>query len=57
MLLVGDHSNHAAGYSDFDDRVWINTYARSATEVPRLIVVGALPIGRPTPSALRLPVS
>ncbi|MFF7081254.1 hypothetical protein [Streptomyces lavendulae] len=57
MLLVGDHSNHAAGYSDFDDRVWVTPYARSATEVPRLIVVGALPIGRPTPSALRLSMS
>ncbi|MFD7978750.1 hypothetical protein [Streptomyces sp. NPDC059071] len=55
MLLVGDHSSHAAGYSDFDDRVWITSYARSATEVPRLIVVGVLPIGRPTPSALRMP--
>ncbi|MFE2159946.1 hypothetical protein ACFW9M_19285 [Streptomyces lydicus] len=55
MLLVGDHSNHAAGYSDFDDRLWITRYARSATEVPRLIVVGVLPIGRPTPSALRMP--
>ncbi|MFF0484985.1 hypothetical protein [Streptomyces sp. NPDC004435] len=55
ILLVGDHSSHAAGYSDFDDRVWIARYARSATEVPRLIVVGVLPIGRPTPSALRMP--
>ncbi|MFF1918914.1 hypothetical protein ACFVYE_47070 [Streptomyces sp. NPDC058239] len=57
MLLVGDHSNHQAGYSDFDDRVWITSYARSATEVPRLIVIGVLPIGRPTPSALRRPTS
>ncbi|MEU5839186.1 hypothetical protein ABZ820_36780 [Streptomyces diacarni] len=54
MLLVGDHSNHQGGYSDFDDRIWITSYARSTTEVPRLIVVAVLPIGRPTPSALRM---
>ncbi|GGP77325.1 hypothetical protein GCM10010265_64530 [Streptomyces griseoincarnatus] len=53
MLLVGDHSNHQGGYSDFDDRIWITSYARSTTEVPRLVVVAVLPIGRPTPSALR----
>ncbi|NML54765.1 hypothetical protein HHL19_18835 [Streptomyces sp. R302] len=55
ILLVGDHSSHAAGYSDFDDGAWITRYARSTTEVPRLIVVGVLPIGRPAPSALRMP--
>ncbi|WP_433211354.1 hypothetical protein [Microtetraspora malaysiensis] len=55
LLLVGDHSNHAAGYSSIDDRVWIARHARSATEVARLIVVGVLPIGRPTPSDLRMP--
>ncbi|MBZ6135450.1 hypothetical protein [Streptomyces olivaceus] len=55
MLLVGDHSNHRGGYSGFDDRVWITSCARSATEVPRLVVVAVLPIARPTPSALRLP--
>ncbi|MEC4015485.1 hypothetical protein [Streptomyces sp. H27-D2] len=57
MLLIGDHSNHQAGYSAFDDRIWITGYARSATEVPRLIVIGVLPIGRPTPSALRRSLS
>ncbi|MFB6480512.1 hypothetical protein ACFCXF_27605 [Streptomyces virginiae] len=51
MLLVGDHSNHQVGYSDFGDREWITSYARIITEVPRLIVIGVLPIGRPTPSA------
>ncbi|MEV7787603.1 hypothetical protein AB0O72_19765 [Streptomyces sp. NPDC088106] len=54
MLLVGDHSNHQGGYSDFDDRIWITSYARSTTEVPRLVVVAVLPISRPTPSALRM---
>ena len=57
MLLVGDHSNHQGGYSDFDDRVWIISHARSVTEVPRLVVVAALPIARPTPSALRMPTA
>ena len=55
LLLVGDYSNHTAGYSSVEDSVWIIRHARSATEVPRLIVVGILPIGRPTPSALRIP--
>ncbi|MGX1678173.1 hypothetical protein ACWIFK_08470 [Streptomyces althioticus] len=55
MLLVGDHSNHQGGYSDFDDRIWITSYVRSTTEVPRLVIVAVLPIGRPTPSALRMP--
>ncbi len=53
LLLVGDHSNHRAGYPNISDSVWVTSYARSATEVPRLIVVGVLPIGRPTPSDLR----
>jgi hypothetical protein len=54
MLLVGDYSSHTAGYRSIDDSIWIITHARSATEVPRLIVVGVLPVGRPTPSALRV---
>ncbi|MGW4599242.1 hypothetical protein ACWEOA_28685 [Streptomyces sp. NPDC004457] len=53
ILAIGDHSNHRGGYSDIEDRVWIIQHARSATEVPRLIVAGVLPIGRSTPSALR----
>ena len=55
ILLVGDDSGHAEGYRSVEDSVWIIRHARSATEVPRLIVTGVLPIGRPTPSALRLP--
>lgn len=55
VLLVGDDSGHASGYRSVEDSVWIIHHARSATEVPRLIVTGVLPIGRPTPSALRLP--
>ncbi|MEV4124196.1 hypothetical protein [Nocardia sp. NPDC049707] len=55
LLLVGDHSSHAAGYPSVQDNVWIIRHARSATEIPRLIVAGILPIGRPTPSALRIP--
>ncbi|MFF3403500.1 hypothetical protein ACFYW6_34015 [Streptomyces sp. NPDC002659] len=53
ILAIGDHSDHRSGYSDLEDRVWIIQHARSPTEVPRLIVAGVLPIGRPTPSALR----
>lgn len=53
ILLIGDHSNHASGYRSFGDSVWIASRARTFTETPRLIVVGVLPIGRPTPSALR----
>lgn len=55
LLLVGDYSGHSAGYRDIDDSIWIITHTRSATEVPRLIVTGVLPVGRPTPSALRVP--
>jgi hypothetical protein len=54
VLLVGDHSNHKSGYRAVDDSVWIRHLARTPTETPRLIVVGVLPIGRPTPSALRV---
>ncbi|MBS2966697.1 hypothetical protein KGA66_26915 [Actinocrinis puniceicyclus] len=53
LLLVGDYSDHSHGYSSVEDSVWIITHARSVTEVPRQIVVGVLPVGRPTPSALR----
>ncbi|MFF1872806.1 hypothetical protein [Kitasatospora herbaricolor] len=55
VLLVGDDSGHASGYRSIKDSVWIIHHARSTTEVPRLIVTGVLPIGRPTPSALRMP--
>ncbi|MBY8882900.1 hypothetical protein [Actinacidiphila acidipaludis] len=55
ILLVGDDSGHTGGYRSVEDSIWIIHHARSATEVPRLIVTGVLPIGRPTPSALRLP--
>lgn len=53
ILLVGDHTDHRSGYSDLDDRLWVAQRSRSATETPRLIVIASLPIGRPTPSALR----
>ncbi|MFF5265025.1 hypothetical protein ACFY4C_39590 [Actinomadura viridis] len=53
LLLVGDHSKHQGGYPDIDDSIWVTRHARSPTEIPRFIVVGILPIGRATPSALR----
>jgi hypothetical protein len=53
ILLVGDHSGHKGGYRDIGDSVWIRPVARTPTETPRLVVIGVLPIGRPTPSALR----
>ncbi|MGC4952984.1 hypothetical protein ACLQ2P_07175 [Actinomadura citrea] len=53
LLLVGDHSKHSSGYPDLNDSIWIAAHARSSTEIPRLIVVGVLPIGRPTPADLR----
>ncbi|MFT7835713.1 hypothetical protein Q5530_06155 [Saccharothrix sp. BKS2] len=55
ILIVADHGPHTAGYASLDDSVWITSVARSATETPRLIVIGVLPIGRPTPSDLRMP--
>ncbi|MET9142079.1 hypothetical protein [Streptomyces parvulus] len=54
LLLVGDASNHSAGYRDIEDSIWIIRHARSATEIPRLIVAGALPTARPTPHSLRV---
>ncbi|MGW4221705.1 hypothetical protein ACWEJZ_32435 [Streptomyces bacillaris] len=54
LLLVGDASDHSAGYRDIEDSIWIIRHARSATEVPRLIVVGVLPTTRPTPHSLRV---
>lgn len=57
LLVVGDHSGHDGGYSDIDDRVWIAQHSRSPSEIPRLILIGVLPIGRPTPSDLRMPQS
>ncbi|MCW7947396.1 hypothetical protein AAW14_37050 [Streptomyces hygroscopicus] len=54
LLLVGDASDHSAGYRDIDDSIWIVRHARSTTEIPRLIVAGVLPTARPTPSALRI---
>lgn len=54
LLLVGDASDHSAGYRDIEDSIWIIRHARSATEIPRLIVASVLPTTRPTPSALRV---
>ena len=53
LLLVGDASDHH-GYRDIEDSIWITRHARSATEVPRLIVAGVLPTTRPTPHSLRV---
>ncbi|MDG4834201.1 hypothetical protein O7627_33595 [Solwaraspora sp. WMMD1047] len=53
ILLVGDHSDHKSGYPDLADSVWTAQRSRSPTETPRLIVVGVLPIARPSPSDLR----
>jgi hypothetical protein len=53
ILLIGDHSNHDKGYRNVEDSVWIRPWARTPTETPRQIVIGVLPIGRPTPSHLR----
>lgn len=55
ILLIGDSSDHSSGYRSVDDSIWIITHARSATEVPRVIVTGVLPTSRPTPSGLRAP--
>ncbi|MDQ1013213.1 hypothetical protein QFZ82_007698 [Streptomyces sp. V4I23] len=49
LLLVGDASDHSAGYRDIEDSIWIIRHARSATAIPRLIVAGVLPTTRPTP--------
>ncbi|WP_437080833.1 hypothetical protein [Streptomyces sp. enrichment culture] len=54
LLLVGDASDHSGGYRDIEDSIWIIRHARSATEIPRLIVAGVLPTARPTPHSLRL---
>ncbi|WP_143204968.1 hypothetical protein [Streptomyces sp. CB02009] len=54
LLLVGDASDHSHGYRDIEDSIWIIRHARSATEVPRLIVAGVLPTTRPTPHSLRV---
>ncbi|MEU2119511.1 hypothetical protein ABZ567_28565 [Streptomyces sp. NPDC016459] len=53
LLLVGDHSRHSGGSSHVKDRVWTTLHARSPTELPRLIIIGVLPIGRATPSHTR----
>jgi hypothetical protein len=55
ILIVADHGPHPAGYADLNDSVWITRTARSQTEIPRLIVISVLPIGRSTPSALHMP--
>ncbi|WP_406278768.1 hypothetical protein OHT93_37885 [Streptomyces sp. NBC_00191] len=54
VLLVGDASDHSAGYRDIEDSIWVIRHARSATEIPRLIVTGVLPTARQTPHALRV---
>ncbi|MFC7614265.1 hypothetical protein ACFQV2_12755 [Actinokineospora soli] len=55
ILIVADHGPHTAGYTSLDDSIWITPVTRSRTETPRLILIGILPIGRPTPSKLRTP--
>jgi hypothetical protein len=57
ILIVGDHGPHTAGYTSLDDSVWITPVTRSPTETPRLMVIGVLPIGRPTPSDVTTPES
>lgn len=54
LLLVGDASDHSGGYRDVEDSIWIISHARSATEIPRLIVAGVLPTARQTPHSLRV---
>jgi hypothetical protein len=54
ILLVGDASDHSAGYRDIEDSIWVISHARSATEIPRLVVTGVLPTARQTPHALRV---
>lgn len=54
LLLVGDANDHSGGYRDYEDSIWIISHARSATEIPRLIVAGVLPTARQTPHALRI---
>ncbi|KIF67132.1 hypothetical protein HY68_36075 [Streptomyces sp. AcH 505] len=54
LLLIGDASDHSAGYRDIEDSVWIFNHARSATEIPRLVVTGVLPTARNTPHTLRI---
>ncbi|MFJ9893542.1 hypothetical protein ACIQPR_09430 [Streptomyces sp. NPDC091280] len=54
FLLVGDASDHSAGYRDIEDSIWVISHARSATEIPRLVVTGVLPTARQTPYALRV---
>lgn len=56
ILIVGDHGPHTAGYTSLDDSVWITSTTRSATETPRLMVIGVLPVGRPTPSDVTTPI-
>ncbi|MET8850942.1 hypothetical protein [Amycolatopsis sp. NPDC004625] len=57
ILIVGDHGPHTAGYTSLNDSVWITPVTRSPTETPRLMVIGVLPIGRPTPSDVTTPAS
>ncbi|WP_307160584.1 hypothetical protein [Streptomyces rishiriensis] len=54
LLLVGDASDHSAGYRDIEDSIWVFSHARTATEIPRLVVTGVLPTARKTPHALRV---
>ncbi|MGW2612964.1 hypothetical protein ACWC4A_53285 [Streptomyces mirabilis] len=54
FLLVGDASNHSAGHREIEDSIWVFSHARSATEIPRLVVTGVLPTARKTPHALRV---
>ncbi|MFE9446245.1 hypothetical protein ACFYO2_46805 [Streptomyces sp. NPDC006602] len=54
LLLVGDASDHSAGHREIEDSIWVFSHARSATEIPRLVVTGVLPTARKTPHALRV---
>jgi hypothetical protein len=54
ILLVGDASDHSAGHREIEDSIWVFSHARSATEIPRLVVTGVLPTARKTPHTLRV---
>ncbi|MGW6574920.1 hypothetical protein ACWGAN_22535 [Streptomyces sp. NPDC054945] len=55
FLLVGDATGNPGGHPSIEDSVWVVSHARTATEIPRLVVTGILPTARPTPSATRIP--
>ncbi|WP_158939236.1 hypothetical protein [Streptomyces sp. NRRL S-87] len=55
FLLVGDATGNPGGHPSIEDGIWVVSHARTATEIPRLVVTGVLPTARPTPSAPRTP--